>query len=106
MTTRRCVRFTLLATLSLATASAVMAARPSSGSARPQHNAATPTRLPLVAGVGAGTHQATKYAVEIPRDLMNHRLKVRLNRELGARVLPNGQLFSMSGHDLAAVDVL
>ncbi|MDP7029086.1 MAG: hypothetical protein QF733_02575 [Phycisphaerales bacterium] len=94
MMTRRTVQHTLLATLALATAGAVMAARP--GATGGSHHAATPPT--------AASPQAR--SLEIPADLQRHRLKIRLHRDLGARVLPDGQLFSMKGKDLTALKSL
>jgi len=93
MMTRRTVQHALLATLAIATAGAVMAARPGGGP-EPQP---TTRHIPGVADSGS---------LEIPEDLQRHRLKIRLDRELGARVLPNGQLFSMKGKDLTSLSSL
>jgi len=98
MNTSRRVRLTFLAVMSLATAGAVMAARPGAGTIQGNADftsAATPA---------AGLSQASStQSVVIPDDLQNHRLKVRLSRDLGARLLPDGRLFSMKGRDLTGV---
>ena len=106
MMMRRRVQFALLATMTLLTAGAVMAARPSSPTPASQQ-ADTPQQT--VAKASSKTARSPKTAREslaIPADLQNHRLKIRLDRDLGARVLPNGQLFSMHGRDLSSLDAL
>ena len=85
--TRRCVQFALLATMTLLTAGAVMAARPSSPTTA-SRQADTPQQTMVNA-----SPKTAREALIIPDDLQSHRLKIRLDRDLGARVLPNGQLF-------------
>ena len=40
-------------------------------------------------------------ALQVPENLENHRLKIRLAPHLRGRLLPNGQLLSLNGHDLS-----
>ena len=45
-------------------------------------------------------------ALQVPEDLENHRLKIRLAPHLRGRLLPNGQLLSLNGHDLTELSDL
>ena len=103
---RRRVQFALLATMTLLTAGAVMAARPSSPTPASQQADTPQQTVAKASSKPARSPKTARESLAIPADLQNHRLKIRLDRDLGARVLPNGQLFSMHGRDLSSLDAL
>lgn len=87
--------------MAVTTAGIVLAAKPADRAA-----GSTNTRLAPPAMMQSATPQLGTPEVDIPENLLGHRLKIRMAPELGARLLPDGQLLSLKGRDLTELSGL
>ncbi len=79
--------------MAVLTAGVVLAARPASTPASADHHSNVVDQTP----------REGRAPLAVPADLLNHRLKIRMDRSLGARLLPDGRLFSLKHRDLSAI---
>jgi hypothetical protein len=87
--------------MAVTTAGVVLAARPADRVAD-----STPTRLASATMAQPASAQRNTRTIDVPENLSGHRLKIRMAPELGARLLPDGQLLSLKGRDLTELSGL
>ena len=87
--------------MAVTTAGIVLAAKPADRAA-----GSTNTRLAPPEMMQSATPQRSTPEIDIPENLLGHRLKIRMAPELGARLLPDGQLLSLKGRDLTELSEL
>ncbi|MDP6159194.1 MAG: hypothetical protein QF534_10190, partial [Phycisphaerales bacterium] len=102
MTSRRFLRPTAWTLMAAATAGVVLAAKPVDRT----HARNTDSAAARAERITVLVESVLGPALQVPEDLENHRLKIRLAPHLRGRLLPNGQLLSLNGHDLTELSDL
>ena len=102
MTSRRFLRPTAWTLMAAATAGVVLAAKPVDRT----HARNTDSAAARAERITVLVESVLGPALQVPENLENHRLKIRLAPHLRGRLLPNGQLLSLNGHDLTELSDL
>ena len=87
--------------MAVTTASVVLAAKPTDRASN-----STPTRVASETTPQPASAKRSTRTIDVPENLSGHRLKIRMAPELGARLLPDGQLLSLKGRDLTELSGL